>query len=300
MRLSHIDVCSAVLMTGSVSAAARLLNASQPAVTKLLQRAENEFGFKLFTRDKNRLVPTEEALALQTELFDISARIQHLRELTHTLTQEPGSVLRVDSVPSLAASLLPTVVKRLCEQFPRITCHLETHPHAAIVERLLRRQTDVGFALASMPHEGVVEETLARGQRVCVAPVGEFAATKRHVTWKDLSRCRLIRITGTTPSGAVMREAARQEEEAAPGGVTVTTNLLALKLAEDGVGVTTIDSFTASRADLGKVRVLPLSPEVPVEIRWMRRAEAKLSHPARRFVQILGAEAARLVGLHRT
>jgi hypothetical protein len=77
----------------------------------------------------------------------------------------------------------------------------------------------------------------------------------------------------------------------------VTTNLLALKLAEDGVGVTIIDSFTASRAP-GKVRILQLSAEVPVEIRWMRRVQAKLSHAVRRFVQILGAEATRFADLN--
>jgi hypothetical protein len=62
--------------------------------------------------------------------------------------------------------------------------------------------------------------------------------------------------------------------------------------------VATIDSLTASRADLGRVRILPLSPEVPVEIRWMRRVEAKLSHPVRRFVQILGTEATRFADLN--
>ena len=59
MRPSHIDVCNAVLLTGSVTAAARLLNVSQPAVTKLLQSAENQLGFKLFVREKGRLVPTQ-------------------------------------------------------------------------------------------------------------------------------------------------------------------------------------------------------------------------------------------------
>ena len=59
MKLAHLEVCNAVLLTGTVTGAARLLHMSQPAVTKMLQSAENQFGFKLFTREKNRLVPTD-------------------------------------------------------------------------------------------------------------------------------------------------------------------------------------------------------------------------------------------------
>lgn len=293
MRLSHIDVCNAVLMTGSVTAASRLLNVSQPAVTKLLQSAENQLGFKLFTRDKNRLVPTEEALALQSELFEISSRIQRLRDLAHELTNEQGSLLRVDCVPSLAAALLPKVVKRFGEQFPKVICHLETHPHSAILERLQRRQCDIGFALASIPNPGIMEETVAQGRGVCVAPLGEFSRAKAQVTWKDLLRCRLIRIPASTQFGGLMLEASHYNDEVGPGGITVTTNLLAMKLAEEGVGVAAIDSFTASSADTRKVRVLDFHPMVPVELKWLRRVEAKLSHAARGFAQIVAVEAGR-------
>ena len=47
MKLAHLDVCNAVLLTGSVTGAAKLLHVSQPAVTKLLHSAENQLGFRL-------------------------------------------------------------------------------------------------------------------------------------------------------------------------------------------------------------------------------------------------------------
>jgi DNA-binding transcriptional LysR family regulator len=291
MRLSHIDVCNAVLLTGTVTAAARLLNVTQPAVTKLLQSAENQMGFKLFTRDKNRMIPTEEALALQAELFDISSRIQKLRDMAHALTQEQGSLLRVDCVPSLAASLMPRVLKRFTASFPNVTCHLETHAHSAILERMMRRQSDFGFALASIPFPGVVEETLAEGRGVCVAPIGQFASAKGHVTWKDLSRCRLIRMPASTHYGGLMLEASHYTEDVAPGGLTVTTNLLAMKLAEEGVGVAAMDSFTASSADVRKVQVLDIHPLVAVQLKWLRRLDGKLSQPMKAFAQMMADEA---------
>ena len=45
MRLRHIEVFQAIRQTGSVSAAAQLLHVSQPAVSKVLQPAEQRLGF---------------------------------------------------------------------------------------------------------------------------------------------------------------------------------------------------------------------------------------------------------------
>ena len=289
MKPSHIDLCNAVLLTGSVTAAARMLNVSQPAVTKLLQSAENQLGFKLFVREKGRLMPTQEALSLQPEIFEIASRIQRLRDMVRELSVDRKSVLRVACVPSIAAALLPPVLSRFMKQNPNVICHIETHSHAGIIDRLLRRQSDIGFSLASIPSAGIVEETLVSGRGVCVAPRTQFSEKKKEVTWNDLSRHQVIRIPASSKFGGLMFEASQGLDELATSPVMVTTNLLAMKLAEQGVGVATIDSFTASSANLELVRVLPLSPAIEVRLNWIRRTEGTLSNSARRFIQVVAA-----------
>ena len=58
MRLRHIEVFNAIMLTGSVSAAARLINVTQPAVSRILSHAELQLGFALFERVKGRLTAT--------------------------------------------------------------------------------------------------------------------------------------------------------------------------------------------------------------------------------------------------
>ena len=55
MNLRHIEVFHAVYVNGSVSAAARMLNVSQPSVSKVLRHAESLLGFELFQRAAGRL-----------------------------------------------------------------------------------------------------------------------------------------------------------------------------------------------------------------------------------------------------
>ena len=45
MRLRHVEIFHAVLTTGSLTGAARMLNISQPAASKVLQHAEQQLGF---------------------------------------------------------------------------------------------------------------------------------------------------------------------------------------------------------------------------------------------------------------
>jgi len=69
MRLRHIEVFNAIMLTGSVSAAARLINITQPAVSRTLQHAELQLGFSLFARTKGRLTPTTSAPMACSRLF---------------------------------------------------------------------------------------------------------------------------------------------------------------------------------------------------------------------------------------
>jgi DNA-binding transcriptional LysR family regulator len=61
MQLRHLEVFNAILLTGSASAAARLINVTQQAVSRTLQHAESQLGFTLFRRERGRLTATDEA-----------------------------------------------------------------------------------------------------------------------------------------------------------------------------------------------------------------------------------------------
>ncbi len=72
MKLRHIEVFQAIRQAGSVSGAAQLLHVSQPAVSKVLQHAEQQLGFPLFLRVRGKLLATPEALELEREVAKLS------------------------------------------------------------------------------------------------------------------------------------------------------------------------------------------------------------------------------------
>ena len=89
MNFRQLEVFEAVMRTGSLSAAARALGVSQPAVSKSLRLTEQSAGLVLFRRTRGRLYPSPEAEALlpevvrmREEMRGVTTLIQQLREGT--------------------------------------------------------------------------------------------------------------------------------------------------------------------------------------------------------------------------
>jgi len=124
MRLRQIEGFRAVMMTGSVSEAARLLHVSQPVVSRVLQHAEAGLGFALFERKRGRLLPTPEAQALFSQVQRAWDEIARIDALSANLRHGASGLLRVAATPSLATSVLPAALAAMRAAQPGVECDL--------------------------------------------------------------------------------------------------------------------------------------------------------------------------------
>ncbi|HEX7915659.1 LysR family transcriptional regulator, partial [Rudaea sp.] len=102
MHLRYIELFHAVLTTGSITAAAKLLNISQPTASKALQHAEDRLGFALFSRVRGRLQATPQALLMRDRIEKIIQDVHDLERLTRNMGQPGNCPLRVTCTPTLA------------------------------------------------------------------------------------------------------------------------------------------------------------------------------------------------------
>jgi DNA-binding transcriptional LysR family regulator len=86
MELRHLEVVHAVLRAGSVSAAARELLLTQPAVSRSLQQCEQELGLRLFERVAGGpLRATAEARALSLPVARAHRDLLRVQQLAEQL-----------------------------------------------------------------------------------------------------------------------------------------------------------------------------------------------------------------------
>ena len=268
MRLKHIEVFNAVMLTGTVSAAARLLHVTQPAVTQTLQHADLQLGYALFTRQRNRLIPTREALTLYPEVQRLMSQIESVRRIATALRSGGGSQLRVLIVPSLAVRALPDALQIFRKQYPAMPVSIRTLHSNEIARAIALQEGDVGIVYGRLPHPAVQDELVATGRLVCVSRAGSPAADRRTtVALQDLLKVPFIRIDERDPLGTMLAEQWQRMGLTPRAGMTVQTHHIAMVLAEHGFGPAIIDSFTAQASHSKTLHVRTLLPEVRVEVR---------------------------------
>ncbi|RYY59407.1 MAG: LysR family transcriptional regulator, partial [Comamonadaceae bacterium] len=213
MNLRQIEVFRAVMTTGSISGASRLLHVSQPAVSRLLSHTESRLGFGLFERIKGRLYATPEARQLIREVENVYLGVQRVGELAHELAERRQGVLHVVSSPSIGQTLIPQVIARFRQSHAdvRVTFQFLGYPY--LKERLLNRQADLGVVILPMDHPNLQVTPIARGTMVCICPYNHPLARRATLTLADLRAFPLISYGLDTPLGLRIAEMYRAADE---------------------------------------------------------------------------------------
>jgi DNA-binding transcriptional LysR family regulator len=84
LNLRHLRAAAAVVRSGSVTGAARLVNLTQPAVTQALAKLERQIGLPLFERVPDGMIATEAGLMLADR---VEAAVRMIASPRVTLTQ---------------------------------------------------------------------------------------------------------------------------------------------------------------------------------------------------------------------
>lgn len=280
MRLRHIEVFQAIRQTGSVSGAARLLHVSQPAVSKVLQHAEQHLGFPLFLRVRGRLQPTAEALELEREVAKVSASLQGVRRLAQGLRARPENRLRIGATPTMALSLLPPVIREWTACYPQSSCELATQHSRELVQGLLMRELDLALTLQQADHPGLQSQALVSGPLMVLAPAGHWPSQRlgTPMALDELAGQPLIGLTLSDPLHMRLEDHLAQVEPPPQVRIAVQTYALARLLVEAGTGLALIDPFTALGADPQLTAQRPLSPPVNVTLYALTRADETPPH----------------------
>lgn len=291
MRLRHIEVFNAVMLTGSVSAAARMINVTQPAVSRTLQHAELQLGFPLFQRVGGRLRPTLEAQTLYPHVERLFAQLDEVQRLSANLRAgRSQGELRVLTVLALSYEAMPRAIRLFRQRHPSLIVHHQALHSHQIVSSLVLQEADVGYAFSAVPHPALTQDLLGSRHVMCVVPKGLLTprvARSGQVTLAQLSHLPVIALDGQDPLGMLLAHALRDNGTGLDVVMTVQTYHVALALAHHGVGVALVEACTAASADRSRVDVLRLEPAIGVPVHAMRPSARPNSQTIRFFTRCM-------------
>lgn len=285
MKLRHIEACHAVLQTGAIARAARVLGVSQPAVSKLIKHAEQQLGFRLFERLKGRLVPTREATLLSPEIEKLFHQLNQVQRLSRNLLPSRQDRIRIGCIPSLGLSLLPRAIKQFQERHPDIRYEVRTRHTSELIDSLMAQHVDIALTFDPEPQVGIRAEKLGQGELMCVQSTDRYWPGD-HIRLADIEPADLIGLIDDDPLGRLLDEKFNQIGIIPAQKIRVQTYYVACSLAENGCGVAVVDAFTANAfRNSHKIRSLKITPAIRFNVYAVYSDLRPLSHFANLFVK---------------
>lgn len=192
MDYRQLEVFRAVMDAGSVSAAARALGVSQPAVSRQIAQLEADFDIDLFARERGRLMPTAHALALHREAAHAFEGVERVLNLVRKMRANNTGTLRIAAPYSFCEVLLPRIVARMAAGHADLRYAVELGSYEAIAAMIARREVDLGILKEPLAHAGISTLPMVDSVVACALPTAHRLARGASVRVQDLAQEPLV------------------------------------------------------------------------------------------------------------
>lgn len=253
----------AVLRNGSLSAAARELELTQPTLGRHIAELETALAQPLFVRSQTGLAPTPAALDLKPHAEAMAAAAAALIRTASGARDEPDGVIRLTTSEIMGVEVLPPILTAFRDAHPKIVIELAL---SNLNQDLSRRDADIAVRMARPTQSALLAKKLGN------VPVGLYAHRRylaRHGTPQSIAELAGHAIIGFDADASAIRSL-RQT------GLPITRELFAFRSDSDhaqlaalrsGFGISGCQKRIAAR-DPELVAVLPQLFQFELEM-WL-------------------------------
>jgi len=261
MELRQLEAFAAVMSTGSVTAAGKLLGRSQPAISRLIQDLEAEIGYALFTRAGPRVSPTEQGFLLYEDVEHTLISLRQIRTRAEEIARGEARPLRLVATSALAAGLLPAALA----DNPEIAQHIQIRSASPeqVVHAVLTGAADLGISSLPLEHRGVTVHWI--GEAACVAAVqaSDPLAAGERVALADCAGQRIVTMHNPYRLRRRLDQALAQAGVEPVSLIETNASFNALTAVRAGLGVALLEPVTAYGVPIDGVTVRPIDADVP-------------------------------------
>jgi LysR family transcriptional regulator, transcriptional activator for dmlA len=231
---------SVLASAGSLSAAARELRVTTPAVSKHLALMESRVGLALVNRTTRRMSLTPEGEVYLAHARRILGEIDDMEQLLGVSKATPKGLLRVNATLGFGRSHVAPLISRFVRKYPQVEVQLQlsVNPPA-----LTDDSFDVCIRFGAPPDARVIAKHIAPNRRLLCASPAYLAKHGTPRVPNDLIRHNCIGIRQGEEAYGVWRlssgrgKAATSETIKTRGNLTTNDGEIAVNWALDGHGI---------------------------------------------------------------
>jgi LysR family cys regulon transcriptional activator len=252
MKLRPLECLCEISRSGfNLSRAAERLHASQPAVTRQIQLLEEELGFEVLVRRRNRvtgLTPQGEAVVARAER--ILYESEQLRRVGEEFRSPRSGRLVVATTHIHARYTLLKAIKQFRVRYPGVSFSIQSGDPSSIAQLVSTGQADLGISVESTErHPELAMLPCYPIERVIITPVGHpLLKLRRKPTLEDLAQYPLI-VYDSRFSGGMRIVDAFEQKGLTPDVVLTATDAEVIKAyVAEGLGIAAIQKLAYTPA----------------------------------------------------
>lgn len=159
MNLRFIEAFVWVARLRSFTAAAEKLYTTQAAISARIATLEDDFGVKLFERDKRTVALThsgEELLKYAEQQLGISARM--MEAVSDRASH--GGFVSVGAIETVVYTWLPEMLTLLRHEFPKVRVEIHSYMTADLHEELLKGNIDIALTAETLANPAIQNSSI--------------------------------------------------------------------------------------------------------------------------------------------
>jgi LysR family transcriptional regulator, hydrogen peroxide-inducible genes activator len=192
MTLQQLEYVVAVDNHRHFAKAAQACFVTQPTLSMMLQKLEEELGLPIFDRSKQPVVPTETGRAIVNQARKVLKETAEIREIVDNQRQVLSGELRLGIIPTLAPYLLPLFLKNFSEKYPDVRLIVSEITTENIIQKLKKDTLDMGIMATPTGDGDLFESPLFQERFVVYASKNEKILDKQYLLANDIDVNRLV------------------------------------------------------------------------------------------------------------
>lgn len=184
MEVDQLRYFLRVAERGNFTRAAEELLISQPALSRSIQKLEEELGQPVFERKTRSLALTDAGILLQSR----AQQILTLIEDTKAEISDDGHTgqIRVGAIPTIAPYFLPDFLRQFSTEFPEATLIVQEETTDKLLHRCTQGEIDLAILALPVPARYIEVEELFQEELLLVLPLEHPLVEKSQIRLADI------------------------------------------------------------------------------------------------------------------
>ena len=280
MTLLQLQVFLAVVDLKSFTKAAEHLNLTQSSVSQTIAGLESELGVQLLNRSRSGATLTETGERILVHVREIFSRLSSIKnEVASSIGLEIGTI-RIGSIPSVSAKLLPGIIGSFKARYPGIELILFEGSYDEVKEWIISGVIDIGFI--SLPQDGIETIPLVQDKMVLFMPANHSLNKETHLSLSQVANEHFIMPKADCED--FIREIFNKQGLSPNVKFEVRDTATILAMVQEGVGITMLPEM-AIPTSMPKVSSSYLRPLAVRNVGLGMRVMHKASPSSKAFIR---------------